>query len=115
MRKLFKLLGFVAILATIALAMSSFTNSGNDSSNRSCKVTVKYQNGDPAESVTVTAFYKSGGYHDFKTNDDGVVYLEWYSEYDVIKHVYVKGNKYEVSYSEGGSYTLYLKQKHKYD
>ena len=115
MKKLLKMMGLMTLMLTVVLAMSSFTKVTNTTSEKSCKVTIKYSNGDPAESVTVTASYDGvgGGQHDFKTNDDGVVTLTW--EYHEIKHLYIKGDKYEVDYSDGKSYTLTLKKKNKYD
>lgn len=105
----------LALLMTMVVALSAFTTVMNVTSQKSCKVTVKYQNDDPAESVTVTASYSgaTGGQHDFKTNDKGVVNLTW--DGNDIKALYIKGNKYEVSYSDGKSYTLKLKQNNKYD
>lgn len=105
----------MALMMTVMFALSSFVGVDETNSEKSCKVTIKYSNGDPAESVTVTASYGgiAGGQHDFRTNDDGVVVLTW--EYNEIKYLYIKGNKYEVNYSDGRSYTLTLKQKNKYD
>ena len=84
-------------------------------SEKSCTVTVKYGNGDPADCVTVTASYAgiAGGQHDFKTDDNGVVVLTW--DMHEIKALYIKGDKYEVDYSDGKRYTLTLNKKHKYD
>ena len=115
MRKTIKTMSFMALLLTTVLALSSFTKVTNMNSEKSCTVAIKYQNGDPAESITVTASYSgiAGGQHDFKTNSSGVVTLTWDS--NEIKALYIKGNKYEVSYSNGKSYTLTLKQKNKYD
>ena len=108
-------MGLLALMMTVVLAVSAFTTQKDvqSQSEKSCKVTVKYANGDLAESVTVTAYYKRGTYHDFKTDDNGVVRLTWDDSY--ITHLYVKGDKYEVDYSDGKSYTLTLKKKHKYD
>lgn len=115
MKKMMKMMGLVALMLTMVLAVSSFAKVDNVNSEKSCKVTIKYANGDPADGVTVTAFYGGigGGQHDFKTNDDGVVTLTW--EYHEIKYLYVKGDKYEVDYSDGKSYSLTLKKKNKYD
>jgi len=115
MKKTIKFLGLLALLVTTVITLSSFASVTSTQSEKSCKVTVKYQNGDPAESVTVTANYAglTGGQHDFKTNSSGVVTLTW--EGNEIKALYIKGNKYEVSYSDGKSYTLKLKQNNKYE
>lgn len=113
MKKTIKILSLTAMLVATVFALSSFTKVTNMNSEKSCTVTIKYQNGDPAESITVTASYSSGGQHDFKTNSSGVVTLTWESSY--IKALYIKGNKYEVDYSDGKSYTLTLKQNNKYD
>lgn len=115
MKKVLKAMGLLALMMTVVLAVSAFTTQKDvqSQSEKSCKVTVKYANGDLAESVTVTAYYKRGTYHDFKTDDNGVVRLTWDDSY--ITHLYVKGDKYEVYYSDGKSYTLTLKKKHKYD
>lgn len=108
-------MGVVALLAVVVLAMSSFTKVTNTNSEKSCTVTVKYGNGDPADCVTVTASYAgiAGGQHDFKTDDNGVVVLTW--DMHEIKALYIKGDKYEVDYSDGKRYTLTLNKKHKYD
>ena len=117
MKKMIKAMSLMALVMTVVFALSSFvpSKSAGMTGEKSCTVTIKYSNGDPADYVTVSAFYSGlgGGSHDFKTNDDGVVTLTW--EYHEITHLYIKGNKYEVSYSDGGSYSLTLKQKHKYD
>ena len=115
MKKIVKVSCLLALMMTVVLAFSSFTKVTNVTSEKSCTVTIKYQNGDPAESVTVTASYSgiAGGQHDFETNSSGVVTLTW--DMHDIKALYIKGNKYEVSYSDGKSYTLTLKQKNKYD
>ena len=126
MKKTIKSLSLMALLVTTVFALYSFVgvpNSGESipafhlstQSEKSCKVTIKYQDGDPAESVTVTASYAglTGGQHDFTTNSNGVVTLTW--DGNEIKALYIKGNKYEVSYSNGKSYTLTLKQKNKYE
>jgi hypothetical protein len=114
MKKALKITGLLALMVTMVLAMSSFAVVTNTTSEKSCKVTIKYSNGDPADYVTVTASYGGvGGQHDFKTNGDGVVTLTW--EYNEIKHLYIKGDKYPVDYSDGKSYTLTLKKKNKYD
>lgn len=107
-------MGLMALMVTVVFALSSFTKVNASGSEKSCTVTIKYANGDPAESVTVTASYGGiGGQHDFKTNDEGVVKLTW--EGSDIKYLYIKGDKYEVDYRDGKSYTLILKKKHKYD
>ena len=113
MKKTIKILSLTAMLVATVFALSSFTKVTNMNSEKSCTVIIKYQNGDPAESITVTASYSSGGQHDFKTNGSGVVTLT--RDMHDIKALYIKGNKYEVSYRDGGSYTLTLKQKNKYD
>ena len=115
MKKTLKIMGLMTLLLTVVLAMSSFAKVTNTTSEKSCKVTIKYGNGDPAEYVTVTASYGGvgGGQHDFKTDGDGVVTLTW--EYHDIKYLYIKGDKYEVDYRDGRSYSLTLKKKHKYD
>jgi hypothetical protein len=114
MNKILKVTGLMVLLVTAVFAFSAFTVKDTQS-EKSCRVTVKYANGDLADNVTVSAFYKGfgGGYHDFKTDDYGVVRLTW--EYHDIEYLYVKGDKYEVDYSDGKSYTLTLKKKHKYD
>ena len=107
------LTGLMALIVMVALSLSAFTKV-NNSSEKSCKVTIKYGNGDPADGVKVTASYKGiGGQHDFKTNDEGVVTLTW--ETNDIKCLYIKGDKYEVDYRDGESYSLTLKKKNKYD
>ena len=115
MKKALKIMGLLALMVTVVLAMSSFTKVTNTTSEKSCKVTIKYSNGDVADNVTVTASYGgvAGGQHDFKTNSDGVVTLTW--EYNEIKYLYIKGDKYPVDYSDGKSYSLTLKKKNKYD
>lgn len=106
-------MGLMTLVMMAVFAFSSFTKStGNVGSEKSCTVTIKYQNGDPADYVTVTAGYSSGQ-HDFKTDSKGVVKLTW--EIHSIKCLYIKGDKYEVDYSDGKSYSLTLKKKHKYD
>ena len=114
MRKLIKAMGLMALMMTVVFAMSSFTMDSTGS-EKSCTVTIKYGNGDPADRVTVTAFYGgiTGGHHDFKTDDKGVVKLTW--DLHEIKCLYVKSDKYEVDYRDGKSYTLTLKKKDKYD
>ena len=102
MKKALKITGLLALMVTMVLAMSSFAVVTNTTSEKSCKVTIKYSNGDPADYVTVTASYGGvGGQHDW--------------EYNEIKHLYIKGDKYPVDYSDGKSYTLTLKKKNKYD
>lgn len=113
MKKILKVASLVALVMTAVLAFSAFTPVNDTQSEKSCRVTVKYANGDLADNVTVSAYYKRGTYHDFKTDDYGVVTLTWDDSY--ITHLYVKGDKYEVDYSDGKSYTLTLKKKHKYD
>lgn len=115
MKKMIKAMGLMALMMIVVFAFCSFTKVNETTSEKSCTVTIKYSNGDPAESVTVTASYSGigGGQHDFKTNDDGVVRLTW--EYHDIKYLYIKGDKYEVDYRDGKSYTLTLKKKNKYD
>ncbi|MCR5193418.1 MAG: hypothetical protein K6D59_08945 [Bacteroidales bacterium] len=113
MKKILKVMGLMALVTMVVLAVSAFTTQKEMQSEKSCKVTVKYANGDLADNVTVTAYYKRGTYHDFKTDDYGVVKLTWDDSY--ITYLYVKGDKYEVDYSDGKSYTLTLKKKHKYD
>ncbi len=113
MKQLMKESCLMAMVMTMVFTFCSFTKVTNVTSEKSCTVTIKYQNGDPAKSITVTASYSSGGQHDFKTNGSGVVTLTW--DMHDIKALYIKGNKYEVSYRDGGSYTLTLKQKNKYD
>ena len=128
MKKQIQMVGLTALIMTVVGAgsvparttgpvptRSTIAKVCNTDSEKSCTVTIKYSNGDPAESVTVTAAYSgySGGQHDFKTNDRGVVTLTWDS--NEIKCLFIKGNKYEVNYSDGKSYTLTLKQKNKYD
>ena len=103
----------MTVMLVALLAMSSFrAPAGSSGSEKSCKLTVYYQNGDPADYVTVTAASRHGQ-HDYKTDGNGQVTLTW--EYADITHLYVKGDKYEVDYRDGGSYTLTLKKKHKYD
>ena len=111
MKKTIKIMGLLAVVIAMAFAFSSYTRTESPSREKSCTVTIKYGNGDPADYVTVTAGY-SLGQHDFKTNDKGVVTLTW--EYERIKCLFIKGNKYEVNYEEGKSYTLTLKQNNKY-
>lgn len=114
MKKIFKAIGLMSLMMTVMLALSSFTANPDPSSEKSCKVTIRYSNGDPAEYVTVTASYGGvGGQHDFKTDGYGTVTLTW--EYSDIRCLYIKGDKYEVDYSDGKSYTLTLKKKNKYD
>ncbi len=114
MKKFIKEIGLMALMMIVMFAFSSFSHVNETSSEKSCTVTIKYSNGDPAEYVTVTASYSGvGGQHDFKTNDEGVVKLTW--EYNDIKCLYIKGDKYEVDYRDGKSYTLTLKKKNKYD
>ena len=115
MKKIIKMMGVMTLMMIMMLAVSSFTKVNNTTSEKSCTVTIKYSNGDPADYVTVTASYSGigGGQHDFKTNSDGVVTLTW--EYNDIKCLYIKGDKYEVDYRDGKSYTLILKKKNKYD
>ena len=113
MKKILKIAGLLSLMLTVVLAMGSFVKVDNTNSEKSCKVTIKYGNGDPADYVTVTASYHGiGGQHDFKTNGDGEVTLTW--EYNDIKCLYIKGDKYEVDYSDGKSYTLILKKNNKY-
>ena len=57
MRKTIKTMSFIALLVTIVFALSSFTKVTNMNSEKSCIVAIKYQNGDPVESITVTASY----------------------------------------------------------
>lgn len=104
----------MTLMVMAIFALSSFTQSPSSmQGEKSCTVTIKYQNGDPADYVTVTAGYSAGGQHDFKTDGKGVVKLTW--EIHSIKCLYIKGDKYEVDYSDGKSYSLTLKKKHKYD
>lgn len=112
MKKTFKVTGLVALVMTMVFAFSAFTPVNDN--DKTCTVTVKYSNGDLADDVEVTAFYKGiiSSYQDYKTNDKGVVILKWADEID---YLYVKGDKYEVNYSEGKSYTLTLKKRNKYD
>ena len=112
MKNVLRITGLLALLMTMVFAMSSFAKVDETNSEKSCKVKVYYGNGDIADGVTVTASYGSGGQHDFKTNDDGVVTLTW--EYSDIKYLYIKGDKYEVDYRDGKSYTLTLKKNNKY-
>ena len=112
MKKVMKLMGLLTLMTMLVFAMSSFVKVNGTDSEKSCKVTIKYGNGDIADGVTVTASYYSSGQHDFKTNDDGVVTLTW--EYSDIKCLYIKGDKYEVDYRDGKSYTLTLKKNNKY-
>ena len=112
MKKILKVTGLMVLLVTAAFGFSAFTVNETQS-EKSCKVTVKYANGDLADNVTVSVWMKNGTYHDYKTDDNGVVKITW--EYSYITHLYVKGDKYEVDYSDGKSYTLILKKKHKYD
>ena len=99
----------------VMFAMSSFVKVNDNNSEKSCKVKIYYGNGDVADGVTVTAYYSglSATWHDFKTNSDGVVTLTWESNY--IKKLLIKGDKYDVDYEDGKSYTLTLKKQHKYD
>ena len=115
MKKTIKNMSLMTLLMTLVFTLGSFTKVTHMNSEKSCNVTIKYQNGDPAESITVTASYAgiTGGQHDFKTNSSGVVTLTW--DMHEIKALYIKGNKYEVDYRDGKSYTLTLKQKNKYD
>ena len=115
MKKVLKLTGLLVLMMTVVLAVSAFTTQKDvrSQSEKSCKVTVKYANGDLADNVTVSVWLKNGTYHDYKTDDYGVVKITW--EYSYITHLYVKDDKYEVDYSDGKSYTLTLKKKHKYD
>ena len=109
-----KAMGLMALMMIAVFSFSSFTRVNETTSEKSCTVTIKYGNGDPADYVTVTASYGGvGGQHDFKTDGDGVVRLTW--EYDDIKCLYIKGDKYDVDYRDGKSYSLTLKKKHKYD
>ena len=114
MKKILKVVGVLALILTVAFAASAFTRVKDSQSEKSCNLTVKYKNGDPADYVTVTAWYKgfSGGYHDFKTDKYGSVKLTW--EYNDIEYLHIKGDKYTVNYSDGKNYTLTLK-KNKYD
>ena len=111
MKKSISILGLLAVVIAMTFALSSYTRTESPAREKSCTLTVKYGNGDPADYVTVTTS-SSHGQHDFKTNDKGVVTLTW--EYAEIKCLYIKGNKYEVNYEEGKSYTLTLKQNNKY-
>lgn len=113
MKEFIKKIGLMALFMIMAFSFSSFTKVNNTTSEKSCTVTIKYSNGDFADYVTVTASYSDGGQHDFKTNSDGIVILTW--EYNDIKKLYIKGDKYEVDYRDGKSYTLTLKKKNKYD
>lgn len=99
----------------LMVAVAAFSFSTVADNEKSCTLKVYYSNGDPADYVTVTAGYSGigGGMHDFKTDGSGVVTLKWWSH--EISHLYIKGDKYEVDYSNGKSYTLTLKKKHKYD
>ena len=54
MKKALKITGLLALMVTMVLAMSSFAVVTNTTSEKSCKVTIKYSNGDPADYVTVT-------------------------------------------------------------
>ncbi len=103
----------MVLMMTVVFSMSSFTKVST-ASEKSCTVTIKYGNGDLAESITVTASYSGiGGQHDFKTDSKGVVTLTW--ESSDIKCLYIKGDRYDVDYRDGKSYTLTLKKKNKYD
>ena len=114
MKNVLRITGLLALLVTMVFAMSSFAKVDETNSEKSCKVKIYYGNGDVADGVTVTAYYSGlGTQHDFKTNSDGVVTLTWESNY--IKRLYIKGDNYDVDYSDGKSYTLTLKKKHKYD
>ena len=85
----------MTLIITVVSALSSFSpgTSIGMGGEKSCTVTIKYLNGNPADYVIVSAFYSDlgGGSHDFKTNDDGVVTLTW--EYHEISYLYIKGNK----------------------
>ncbi len=111
MKSIIKTMGPLVLIMALMMAFSN-TAKGSGASEKSCKLTVYYQNGDPADYVTVTAATRHGQ-HDYKTDDKGRVTLTW--EYSDITHLYVKGDKYEVDYRDGGNYTLTLKKKHKYD
>ena len=112
MKKVLKLTGLLGLMMMMVFAMSSFVKVNDINSEKSCKVKIYYGNGDVADGVTVTASYYGSGQHDFKTNADGVVTLTW--EYSDIKYLYIKGDKYEVDYRDGKSYTLTLKKNNKY-
>jgi len=113
MKNVIKTTGLMTLVVMALFALSSFSPSLSAmKGEKACTVTIKYQNGDPADYVTVTAGYSSGQ-HDFKTDGKGVVKLTW--EIHSIKCLYIKGDKYEVDYSDGKSYSLTLKKKHKYD
>ena len=114
MKKMFKIAGLIVLMAAIFMASSAFTKPNDNQSEKSCKVTVKYKNGDLAKSLQVTAWYSgfSGGYHDFKTDDNGNVRLT--GDIHEIEYLYIKGDKYEVSYKDGKEYSLVLR-KNRYD
>ncbi len=114
MKNVLKISGLLGLMMMVVFAMSSFSKVDNiEKEEYSCKVTIKYGNGDPADRVTVTASYHGiGGQHDFKTDDNGVVILTWHV--NDIKCLYIKGDKYEVDYRDGKSYTLTLKKNNKY-
>lgn len=105
--KSLRIVGLVTLFVMVFFSLNSFSAG----SEKSCKLTVYYQNGDPADYVTVTTS-SSHGQHDFKTDEKGRVTLTW--EYARINYLYIKGNKYEVDFSDGESYTLTLKQNNKY-
>ena len=109
----------IAVMAIAFFTLSSFEmpDAVNDSS---CTVTVKYGNGDPAKNVEVMPMNYSGvlGWMaadcgKFTTNSSGVVKIKWYGE--TIKALYIKGNRYEMTLSDGGSYTVTLKQRYEND
>ncbi len=107
------MIGLLTVMLVAYVSLTSLCCS-DCSWKHNCTVKVYFKNGDAASNVTVTADYAgfAGGMHDFKTNSNGVVTLGWDSHY--IKALYIKGDKYEVDYSDGRSYSLTIK-KNKYD
>lgn len=119
MKKALKISGLMALVLMVFVAVTAF-KSVDRVNGSSCTVTVKYSNGDPAKNVEVMPMNYGGimGWTaadcgKFTTNSSGVVTIKWYGE--TIKGLYIKGNRYELTLEDGGSYTVTLKQKHEYD
>lgn len=120
MKKLLKIAGLLSLMLVMVLAMSSFARVTDVNSDNTCKVTVKYSNGDLAKNVEVMPMnysnilgWMAAGCGKFRTNSSGVVEIKWYAE--TIKALYIKGNRYELTLEDGKSYTVTLKQKNEYD
>jgi hypothetical protein len=102
----------VSEVSTATDAITFLHSTADAFGDNTCTVTVKNRYGGKAASIKVSTDVSGGiscsGGRSFYTDSDGEVTLKWVSGCKLNK-IYVDGRGYEVSYSDGGNYTVTMK------